>query len=152
IINETSVAGSLLNLRAHEIQKHALPIDNGNSTRIIDQVNSVIKTLIRSVYAPVLGIAVATPGIVDSHNGTVQLATHLKWKNFPLGQELTKRFKLPVYVGNDSNLIMLGEHRFGIAQEGRDLIVVKIDTGIGVGILSDGRIIYGDNNSAGEIG
>src|SRR6185295_10353858 len=90
--------------------------------------------------------------IVDPHTGTVQLAANLNWKNLPLGQQLTKRFKLPVYVGNDSNLIMLGEHRFGIAQEDRDLIVVKIDAGIGVGILSDGHIIYGNDNSAGEIG
>ena len=152
IINETSIVGSLLDLRARPVAQHSIPIDNSKTAKVVDQLSSVIKTLIRAANRPVLGIAVGTPGIVEPHTGTVQLAANFGWRNLPLGQQLAKRFKLPVCVGNDSDLIMLGEHRFGTAQGDKDLIVVKVDVGIGVGILSDGHIIHGHSYSAGEIG
>src|SRR5436190_1720628 len=152
IINETSIVGALLDLRARPIEQNSAPLDNTGATKVVDQLSGVIRPLIRLANRPILGIAVGTPGIVEPNTGTVQLAANLGWKNLPLGQQLTKRFKLPVCVGNDSDLIMLGEHRFGTAQGDKDLIVVKVDVGIGVGILSDGRIIRGNSNSAGELG
>ncbi|MGH2734257.1 MAG: ROK family protein [Actinomycetota bacterium] len=116
----------------------------GGVTEVFDLVSS----LIESASAPVLGIGIGTPGIVDQ-DGVVVEAANLEWHGLPLRHELGERFELPVTVANDAHVAALAE--FG-AHPGPNLVVVKIGVGIGAGIVLNGALYRGDRPAAGEIG
>lgn len=100
----------------------------------------------------VLGIAIGVPALLDSQKGLVRVAPALAWKNFPLLDRLQKITDLPISIENDVNLAALGEHWFGAGQGVRDLVMIAIGTGIGAGIILDGKLYRGHSESSGEIG
>lgn len=117
---------------------------SGSATQAFDLVASMID----SASAPVLGIGIGTPGIVDPE-GVVVEAANLEWHGLPLRAQLSERFGLPVTVANDAHVSALAE--FG-THPGPNLVVVKIGVGIGAGIVVNGALYRGDRPAAGEIG
>ncbi len=99
-----------------------------------------------------LGAALGVPGIIDSRENLVRLAPALDWRNFPLLEKLNARINLPVLVENDVNLAAMGEHWFGGGQEVENLVMVAIGTGIGAGVILEGKLYRGFRESSGEIG
>ncbi len=98
-------------------------------------------------------IGVGFGGPVDFARGVVYLSHHVAgWENFPLKAALEERFRLPVTVDNDANAGTLGEWLFGAGKGVSDLLYVNIGTGIGGGLISDGKLVRGWRNLAGEIG
>ena len=98
-------------------------------------------------------IGVGFGGPVDFESGVVYLSHHVRgWENFPLRDELERRFGVSVVVDNDANAGALGEWVFGAGRGIDDLIYVNIGTGIGSGVISGGRLVRGWRNLAGEIG
>jgi glucokinase len=89
---------------------------------------------------------------MDSRTGIVKLAPGLAWNDFSLLQRLEQITDLPVYLENDVNLATLGEHWFGAGQGVRDLVMIAIGTGIGAGIILDGKLHRGYAEASGEIG
>ena len=151
-VSNSAVTGSLFNLRAQEIKHEALRLDGAQEEEVVRLIIQVAEKLIVQATCPILGVAVGTPGIVDTQTGVVYLAASLGWQNLPLSQVLIDRFHLPVCIGNDSNMAAVGEYRFGKAQGAKDLVLVEVGEGIGIGIISDGRIIEGNTSAAGELG
>lgn len=111
---------------------------------------ATIAELIASASAPLLGIGIATPGVVDDA-GTIVEASNLAWRDLPLRQRLEERFGLPVHVMNDSRAVALAEYA-QVAESTNNLIALKIGRGVGAGIILDGRLYTGDAFGAGEIG
>jgi glucokinase-like ROK family protein len=74
------------------------------------------------------------------------------WDSYPIRERFAQRFDAPVWVDNDVNVLALGEWRSGIAQGHDNVVVIKIGTGIGAGIISDGRLHRGAQGSAGDVG
>jgi predicted NBD/HSP70 family sugar kinase len=146
------VTGALLDLRMQVVEQDESLINGALSDDLIDLIVGLIETLRGKATRPLLGIAVGTPGIIDGESGTVFLATNLGWKDVPLAKIIADRFQLPVYVGNDSDIIAIGESRFGLAQQVKDVVVVKVGVGIGVGIVTDGRLVHGSTFAAGDMG
>ncbi len=99
-----------------------------------------------------LGLAVGIPGILSSSTGTVKLAPSLSWVDFPLLPRLTEYFGLPIWIENDVNLAVLGEYWFGAGIGCNNLVMIAIGTGIGAGIILDGKLHRGFRESSGEIG
>ncbi|MEI6290797.1 MAG: ROK family protein, partial [Chloroflexota bacterium] len=98
-------------------------------------------------------IIVAAPGPVNPITGVVSSAPNIpEWTDFPLGPNLSKHFSLPVKVGNDANLAALGEWRFGAGKGHNHLIYMTISTGIGGGVITDGKLLLGANGLAAELG
>jgi len=104
--------------------------------------------------AQVLGIGVAVPGHVKAREGVVKWAPNFKdqWKDVPIAALIERHLGLPVQIGNDANLAALGEFRFGAGREVRHLVMVTLGTGIGGGIIVDGKLLDGADGGAGEIG
>ncbi|MRH43128.1 ROK family glucokinase [Aquibacillus halophilus] len=98
------------------------------------------------------GIGVGAPGFVDTETGNVSLAVNIGWKDFDLGPQLEKLSNLPVFVDNDANIAALGENWKGAGNLADFLIAVTLGTGVGGGIIANGKIINGFNGTAGEIG
>jgi glucokinase-like ROK family protein len=103
--------------------------------------------------APVYGIGVGLPGPVEFATGTpVNPPIMPGWDGYQVRNRLSERFAVPVWVDNDVNLSALGELRMGAARGEQVVIYVKIGTGIGAGLVSDGRLHRGADGAAGDIG
>jgi glucokinase-like ROK family protein len=100
----------------------------------------------------VRGIGVGAPGITHHREGIVKWAYALNWKDFPLKDKLTKRYKLPITVDNDVNLAALGEHWFGAGQNLQNMVMIVDGAGIGAGIIINGSLYRGSSEASGEIG
>lgn len=110
---------------------------------------AMIESLIAGASAPVLGIGVGAPGVVDA-SGRVLEAANLDWHGVDLGALLRGRFDIPVSIANDAAMAALVEYRRQTSH--RSLGLIKIGRGIGAGIVIDGTLHRGDHSAAGEIG
>jgi len=101
-----------------------------------------------------LAIGIAAPGFIDHINGVVLGPDHdIKgWKNVKLASLINESSGLPAYVGNDANLMTIAEHRFGAAKGYRHVIFIALRNGIGGGIIINGSLYRGVNDSGGEVG
>jgi glucokinase len=119
--------------------------------RVVECISAAIKESGVN-QARLIGIGVGSPGPLDPATGVIIDTPNIGWKNFPLGDKLASRFKTVVAVDNDVNLGVYGEYHFGAARGGRHVFGVFPGTGIGAGILIDGRLYHGASGAAGEIG
>lgn len=116
-----------------------------------------IKALIRRVLpadaSAIDGIGVSAPGSTNPVTGVVVMPPNLSgWHNVPLGDILHEEFGVPVYVGNDANVAALAETILGAGRGCRNVIFVTLSTGIGSGIIVDGRMLLGTTGLAAEAG
>jgi glucokinase len=97
-------------------------------------------------------VGVAAAGFIEARTGVVLFAPNVAWRNEPVRDELTKRIGLPVTVDNDASAAAWGEFRFGTAETVRDMVLVTVGTGVGGGIVADGRLVRGHVGIGGELG
>jgi glucokinase len=102
---------------------------------------------------PVEIIVVASPGPLDPQSGVVFSAPNIPgWDDFPLRDELHKKFGVPVRIDNDAKLAALGEWHFGAGRGHHHVLYITISTGIGGGVISDDRVLQGVRGLATEVG
>ena len=114
-----------------------------------------LTALVDSVWpaGPVDAISVAAPGPLNPHTGTVISTPNIPaWKNYPLADLLSKKYKVPAFLGNDANLAAVGEWKYGAGQGHHDVLYLTLSTGIGGGVISGDRLIEGCNGMAAELG
>lgn len=98
------------------------------------------------------GIGLGAPN-GNYYTGTVEYAPNLPWKGIlPFSKMIEDKFKLPVVLTNDANAAALGEMMYGAAQGMNDFIMITLGTGVGSGIVANGKLIYGHDGFAGELG
>ena len=141
--------GAVLDLDGNIMRRAELPVAGITGQAALDTVVALTERLLALVSAPLLGIGVGSPGIVDLA-GTVVTAPNLEWTDLPLQASLSERFTVPVVVANDANAAALAEHSFGDARG--DLMLVRIGRGVGAGLLLGGVPLHGSRFAAGEIG
>jgi glucokinase len=100
----------------------------------------------------VRAIGIGAPGAVDPESGEVIFAPNLKWKDAPLKKALEKALDLPVFIENDCNICALGVHEVELKGKPRNMIGLFLGTGIGGGLILDGKLYSGFNRTAGEVG
>lgn len=100
----------------------------------------------------VVSAGIGCPGSTDQKNGIVSLAPNLFLTDYPLAQKMTERLGFPVCIDNDANAAAWGEFKAGALQGTKNAIAVTLGTGVGTGILLDGKIYTGTNGAAGEFG
>lgn len=117
----------------------------------LEAVVSAIDSLISQ--ATVKSIGICAPGPLDPKTGVILNPPNVPcWRNFPLAEKIAARYQVQVKVDNDANAAALAETRWGAAQRYRYVFYATIGTGIGTGIVLDGRIYHGHTGSAGEGG
>jgi glucokinase len=100
----------------------------------------------------VLAIGVGAAGMVDAAAGTLLFAPNLAWRDLPIAARMREALGLPVQVDNDANLAAYAEYRFGAGRGYRHMLLVTVGTGIGGGLVFDGRLFRGAHGFASEIG
>lgn len=116
--------------------------------RIIEAIEAVLPQSVAD-----LRIGVGAPGPLDPRQGVVFEAPNLPgWNHVPLQARLEAYFDCPVRIGNDANLAALGEWRHGAGRGTQNLIYLTISTGVGGGVISDGRLVLGSRGLGAELG
>jgi glucokinase len=140
---------------AGKVLKHQLVPTKAKEgpSAVVDDIVALIKDLLTpEIKKDLLGIGIGIAGQIKKETGLVRFAPNLRWVNFPLQEELSSRTKMPVWVTNDVRAATWGEWLYGAGRGCKDLLCIFVGTGIGGGIVSDGRILAGSTNAAGEIG
>lgn len=144
-----AMTGAIVNLEGHvHTRVHRPSAARGRAA--VELLHDLVRELLASTDRPVLGIGVASPGIVGP-DGTVIDAPNLGWTDEPLAAGLSAAFGLPAHVSNDANTAVLGEHTFGGAGEG-GLMLLRVGAGVGAGLVLEGALLHGSRGAAGEIG
>ncbi len=120
----------------------------------IDELYLALAPLIEKVggVERISGIGVGAPN-GNYYTGTIEYAPNLPWKGIiPLARLIQDRFGLPVVLTNDANAAAIGEMMYGAAQGMKDFIMITLGTGVGSGIVANGKLIYGHDGFAGELG
>lgn len=133
----------------------ALGRDEPASTGIALAREEVARALeqARVVRDLIVGVGMGLPGPIDRTTGAVGSSAILPgWVGVPAAEAMTEALGLPVLVDNDANLGALGELTWGAGQGHRDVVYVKVSTGVGAGLVLDGRLYRGGTGTAGELG
>ena len=144
------MTGAVINLAGEVQARHELPLGGAVGDAAVALVHELATALIAMTDRPVLGIGVGSPGVVDAA-GTVIDAPNLAWTDTPLAASLADALGVAVFVANDANTAVLGEHTFGAAGDG-GLMVLRVGTGVGAGLVIGGSLLHGHLGAAGEIG
>jgi glucokinase len=133
------------------VKKCAEPCKAGEPA---EAVINQLKALITELVTPgVQSIGVGVPSVVDVERGIVYNVANIpSWKEVHLKSILEDEFHLPVAVNNDCNCFALGEYRFGAGRAYPNMVCLAFGTGVGAGIIIDGKLYMGNNAGAGEIG
>lgn len=100
----------------------------------------------------VASVGMGFPGAVDDESGVLSYITNIPLGGYPLREKFQQRWQVPVHLGNDANCAALGEYYAGAGRGSRSLIVVTLGTGVGGGIILDGKMLTGSNGTAAEVG
>ena len=122
---------------------------------VLDRIAEYVKKVVSdSAYEweQVAGVGAGVAGFIDIASGTVMFAPNLKWKEVPVKKELEARLGLPVALDNDANVAALGEAWSGAGAGIKNMVAFTLGTGVGGGIIIDGRIYQGFRGMAGELG
>ena len=137
--------------------------DDRRSSRASEGLDTTIETLLASLaqacaeagveVSALHGLGIATPGWVDAEKGIVPAAPQLVgWRDVPLADLLRERLGLTVRLENDANAAALGENVYGAGRGTQHMLYITVSTGVGAGIIIDGRLYGGAKGAAGEIG
>jgi predicted NBD/HSP70 family sugar kinase len=140
--------GAVLTLGGQIVRRRDIDVPAGTAG-ILPAVLDLARALVADAPAPILGMGVGTPGVVDEA-GVVLTAPNFGWTGVDLEGALHDAVGLPVTVANDANAAVLAEYTFGGA--GDDVLLVRVGRGVGSGLLAGGHPMRGSRSAAGEIG
>ncbi len=97
-------------------------------------------------------ISAGAPGVINSASGIVLFSPNLPWRDYDIRTPIQKKFGVPFYIGNDVNVGVLGEYKFGAAKGYKNIVGFFIGTGMGGGLILDGRMFTGNEFKGAEFG
>ncbi|MER5479652.1 ROK family transcriptional regulator [Streptomyces sp. NPDC002734] len=148
---------ALGNLAHQVLAEETEPLDvDVSADQGFDRAEQLVRRLAESVGADrgkIAGVGLGVPGPIDLQSGTLGSTAILPgWRGTRPAEELESRLGVPVHVDNDANLGALGELTWGSGRGVRDLAYIKVASGVGAGLVIDGKIYRGPGGTAGEIG
>jgi glucokinase len=154
VVGATSADGSR-QFGTHTIPTRADLGADAVVARIAEQVERVISEASAALGTPrthCLGVGIGSPGPLDRETGVVIFTPNLGWRDFPLRDRVQDAVRLPASLDNDANCATLGEWWLGAARGARHVVGLTLGTGIGGGLILDGRLYHGISDVAGELG
>ena len=151
----TTVKAALCTEDGTLLCKDSLPTRTGNAAGLKTDMKTLALSLCRAhscAVEDVTAIGIGVPGSFDKKTCTLRFGTNLGLNNVSFADAFLPEFGCPVHLDNDANCAALGEATAGAAKGTRNMLMVTLGTGVGGGIIQNGRIISGANGAAGEIG
>lgn len=152
-IGGTSIKAGLVS-DGRIISWKSVPTDtDAGADKIIGDIAQMVNALKDDAGDKIItGVGIGCPGAVNSCTGMVDHAYNLKWDYVPLGERMQKLTGYPTRVCNDANAAALGEAKYGAGKAYQNSVFITIGTGIGSGIIIDGRLYEGNQSKGAEIG
>jgi glucokinase len=151
----TQLRAALVDGNAGIVSRASVETDvAGGPAGVVEQIRRLCEEIGVAGRRPeIAGVGVSAPGPLDSETGTIiAIPTLPGWEEFPLAAELASEFGLPVVVENDGIAAANGEWKFGSAKGLSHLVYVTVSTGVGGGVVVDGRLLHGRRGMAGHVG
>ncbi len=156
IFGEEEITVGIMNLAGKIVDRINEKVDTDhNVDALVGRAWKIEKNLLTKNGIPIKNIianCAISEGIVDNRTGVVIFASHFGWRNVPLKAKIEQLSNLKTFVEHSTHAKVLAEQWFGIARGMRNVVGVNVDSGIGVGIISDGQLYHGAFRMDGEIG
>ena len=155
-IGGTSIKGAGITKEGKVLDVFSLPVEKGEKqditiNKLIDSINNYIKQQ-GFKKEEIIGIGCGVPGVMDTKAGVITYSNNLQWYDLPIVEMLEKGTGLKVKITNDANAAALGEAKFGAGRKYKNIIMVTLGTGVGGGIVIDGKLFEGNLGKGAEIG
>jgi glucokinase len=151
-IGGTKVAGGVVAPDGTVLDTARRATPGKSVTATEDAIAAVVDELAERHGGPLVGVGVGAAGWFDRTGDTVLFSPHLAWRNQSLRKDLAVRLQRPLWVGNDADAAAWAEYRYGAARDSSLMLMITLGTGIGGGIVIDGRLQRGSHGVAGEWG
>ena len=122
---------------------------------VIADMAKLVKQLLKQehiVENDLAGVGIGSPGTIDAEHGIVAYSNNFGWKNIKLVEEMKPYFSCPAAVSNDANCAALGEVKAGAARDTKNAILLTLGTGVGGGVILDGKVFEGAHAGGAELG
>lgn len=151
-----SIKAGIVDNKGKILLKSSVPTGVGRDYKeIIADMADLCKTVIADVglkIDDVCGVGIGIPGLADSKTGKAVYVTNMFWKDVPLVEELQKHLPLAIKINNDANVAALAEAKFGSGKNVQNAVLLTLGTGVGGGIIIDGKIFDGNGSAGAELG
>ncbi len=154
-IGGTSIKGAAVDSNGRVYETFSMPFVKGEPGEItVKKLASIVKEYIASfdLEKKIVGIGIGCPGTLDIKNGVVNYSNNLGWNNLPLVDIMHEQLPYPIRLTNDANAASLGEAKFGAGKSYETIIMLTLGTGVGGGIIIDGKLFEGNEGKGGELG
>ena len=152
----TFIKGGIVDDLGNIIYQDKVPTESENGAdRVALNIANLAKSLLKKTGLStddVEGIGMGVPGMIDSKAGNVIYSNNLKWKDFRIGEKVRQLTGLRVKIANDANVAALGEAKFGAAKDYEDVVMLTLGTGVGSGIVAEGKLLEGNKSAGAELG
>ncbi|HVL90799.1 MAG TPA: ROK family protein, partial [Actinomycetota bacterium] len=150
-VGGTKIAAAVVDETGGVIARDVVATDADAPNAIATGIVKIAREL-RAVAPSVGAIGIGAAGLVDTARGLIIAAPNLSYRNLAIRDYVQTRLSLPVFVDNDANVAAWGEARFGAGRGRGDQVMITVGTGIGGGIILDGRVYRGAHGFGAEIG
>ena len=152
----TNIKAGIVDEQQHIIAEASVPTNVERPYQdIIRDMAELVKTLLKQKgigETQLKSIGIGSPGTIDAVHGVVLYSNNFGWENVPLTEQLRQYFCCPIAVSNDANCAALGEVKAGAARHAKNAILLTLGTGVGGGIILDGKVFEGAHAGGAELG
>ena len=156
-VGGTKVLGAIFNEKkeiVYRLKKNSK--EQGDSTQNVEKlIISVVEEMIEESgikKKDIHAISSSAPGVIDQNTGVVLFTPNLPWRNYDIRSSMEKKFGIPFYIGNDVNLGVLGEYKYGVARGYKNVVGFFVGTGMGGGLILNGELYTGNQFKGAEYG
>lgn len=154
-VGGTKILASVVTDSGKIVARHKVKTDRRSKKRLLEQAQGAIEAALGEAKlekSAISGMAFGVPGVVDGERGHIVFTPNVPLSDTPFGEIMRDYFACPVVVGNDVNLGVLGEQWRGAAKKARSAFGIFVGTGIGGGLILDGKLVEGFRGLSGEVG
>ena len=154
-IGGMSIKGAAVDSNGRVYDTFSMPFVKGEPGEItIRKLAEIVKEYIesRGLENKIVGIGIGSPGTLDVKNGVVNYANNLGWNNLPVADIMHETLPYPIRLTNDANAASLGEAKYGAGRSYETIIMLTLGTGVGGGIIINGKLFEGNEGKGGELG
>ena len=152
----TFIKGGIVDRLGNVIVKDKVPTQSeGGSDAVAQNIAKLTKALLKKAgmqASDVVGMGMGVPGMIDSEAGEVIYSGNLNWEHFFIAEAVEKLTDIKVKIANDANVAALGETKFGCGKQFNNTVLITLGTGVGGGIIVDGKLFEGNRSAGAEMG
>lgn len=152
----TNIKAGIVNEEYQIVRQASVPtLVRRSPEEVMDDMAELVKKLLleeKIEKKDVLGVGIGSPGMIDAVHKVVVYSNNFGWENIAIGEYLEKKLGLEISISNDANCAALGEVKAGAAKNAKNCVMITLGTGVGGGVVINGKIFEGGHAGGAELG